>query len=391
MEADRILVESERKKSWTIGIFLTVAIGGAVFQTRGPFLSSFEATFGVSKSVLGLMPAASSISFLTSVIVFGMRSGKINIKRHLLVGILLNGIFVFLFGLAPTFLILLGFFIGEGLAAGVQGGLGRPLLGHFFPKRRGWIYNLYDLFWAVGAASGPLFANLFLNIGNWRWAYIILAIGFIPIIVLLRHNDMPSVEHKEKPLDFEKFGKILKNPKIIALISLIVLNSGVEGITFTWLPYFAEQYFSRTISNVILSIFIGAYIPGRLLHSWLSEQTEYRWIILVDSLLLIPAVLVTFVFSAGGYLMIIAACISGFLISGIFPTVLAYGTDEFPQYSGPINSLAMSSSTVGISLFSAIVGLTADVYTIEKAMYIPAILVFLVFILGFLTNISHKK
>lgn len=383
----RLFTKKDDKKSWTAGILLTVALGGAVFQLRGPFLSSFEETFTVSKSMLGLTTTASSLSFLISVILFGMSSGKIKLRNFLIAGIGLNGIFIFLLGLAPTFWILLGFFIGAGLSAGVQGGLGRPLLGHFFPERRGWIYNLYDLFWAVGAASSPLFANLILEIGNWRWAYIILALGFIPVIMLLRLNDLPELGQEEQPLEFNHLGKILKNPRIIAVIVIVFANAGVEGGIFTWLPYFSEQYFSRSIANVILSIFIGAYIPGRLLHSWLSEKVSYEKIVLADSVLLVPFITIAFVLSDGGYILIGSACVSGFLISGIFPTVLTYGTEKFPEFSGPINAMTMGSSTIGISLFSGLIGFAADAFTIGKAMYILVALTFLVCILTLTINI----
>lgn len=359
-------------------------------QMRGPLLPSFKETFSVSESFLGLVAPAGSISFLVSILFFGMKTGEINIKKYLWIGIGVNSIFVFLIGSSPTFFILLGFFFGGGVAAGVRVGLSRPVLSHLFPNRRGWIFNLYDLAWAVGAFLGPLYVTLITAFGSWRFSYIILAFAFIPIVITLQRKDMPSVVGKEQPIALRNLREMLKKPAMIGMILIIFTSAGVEGGFFTWLPYYLNQFFSQKTANLALSGYLAAYIPGRLFHSWISEKTDYLRLILLDSLISVPFLIYTF-FIADGYSMLASIFMVGFLVSGIFPTILAFGTDISPEHSGPVNALAMSSSTLGISTFSITIGVIADLFSIEPAMKILVILMGGVAATSYLTQIISRK
>ncbi|KXA96159.1 hypothetical protein AKJ37_05920 [candidate division MSBL1 archaeon SCGC-AAA259I09] len=81
--------------------------------------------------------------------------------------------------------------------------------------------------------------------------------------------------------------------------------------------------------------------------------------------------------------MMIFVLMTGFLISGNFPTALALGTEHYPEHSAPINALTLSSSALGLSLFPALIGVIADLYTINMAMLTPIFLMVGVFILAF--------
>lgn len=86
--------------------------------------------------------------------------------------------------------------------------------------------------------------------------------------------------------------------------------------------------------------------------------------------------------------MFLAIGLLGFVISGLFPTLSAFGVAVVPNYSGPVNALATSSSYVRIAVVSPLVGVAASVVGIEQALAIPLVLVCLTVVIVALTRKS---
>ncbi|KXA94661.1 hypothetical protein AKJ38_00315 [candidate division MSBL1 archaeon SCGC-AAA259I14] len=374
--------DAANRRAWTIVIFLFVFLGGLTMQMRGPLVRTFRDVFIVSESVLGLIAPAGSLSFVVSILIVGMRAGKIDFKKFLLLGTGLLSVFTFFVGIAPTFTFVLLFLVGRGISNGVFRAIGRPILSHLYSNQRGRIFNLHSMAWAVGATIGPIFVSIILLLGSWRWAYFIPTFGFLIVFLMIIKLELPQSSRREKILSVEGLKKILRNKFVLGVVGLIVLNGGVEGSFFTWLPYYAEQYFSGTIANLSLSIYLASYIPGRYFYSRVSENWGYDRVILLNASILVLTLLAAFVFTEG-VLMMIFVLMTGFLISGNFPTALALGTEHYPEHSAPINALTLSSSALGLSLFPALIGVIADLYTINMAMLTPIFLMVGVFILAF--------
>ena len=55
--------------------------------------------------------------------------------------------------------------------------------------------------------------------------------------------------------------------------------------------------------------------------------------------------------------------------------MMAWGTDQVPEYSRPINAVVLTTNQGGFFIFPAIVGVLADLYSIEPAMYVQVLLV----------------
>lgn len=365
--------KNSNKKAWTAVIFLFVMLGGLTMQMRGPLINTFKETFHVSESLLGLIAPAGSISFVFTLLILGMRAGKIDFKKFLVLGSGLVALFTFLVGTSPIYLFVLIFLMGRGLSMGIFRALGRPLLSHIYPKERGRIFNLHALIWAVGATLGPIFVSLVLEFGTWRFAYFIPAVGFVALFLVILGLDIPESSQNEKYLSGEGIKDLFGDPFILGIIFMIVLNGGVEGSFFTWLPYYASEFFSDPIANLSLSIYLASYIPGRYVYSHISEKVNYLDLVIFNSSLSVLTLLFAFVFTEG-HLMLVFALITGFLVSGIFPTTLAWGTDRYSGYSGPLNAITMGSSALGLSLFPALMGVIADYYSIGEAMITPIIL-----------------
>ena len=359
--------ELEGRTSWTLVLFAYLAIGAMAFQLRGAILPNLKETFSVSESLLGLVAPASTISFTAVALTTGMFAGRINIKKFLVFGILLSGGATILIGFSPIYPLFLGAIALRGLTGGVSGGLTRPILGHLHAEKRGMILNMNEAVWALGASAGPLVANLALKLGNWRLSYIILGVAILPIFLIMWKMDFPLDGVAEEPLSLEKLTFILKDVRITGMAAAIFLVVGVEGGFFTWLPYYLTQFFPQSVANLTLSGFLLAYVPARLLSSWLAERVRYTTVALVSALAVCFLLVVAFVLSSG-YLMIAAVIMAGFFVSMIWPSLFSMGTEAFPEHSGPINGIAMTVDPLGIATFPALMGIIAERFGVTLAM-----------------------
>lgn len=360
----------KNKNLLLLSIFLLTSWGAAAAQARGALLKPIQDAFLVSKSFLGLVAPAIMFGFMATVLSVGMIIGRINIKRFLVIGAFLSFLSMCLLGLSPIFFLLLGSYFLSGISGGLTTALAPPILSHMYSRRRGWIFNRYEMIWVVGATAGPLLVNLILAMfGSWRLAYFFLSLGFIPPLLLLLKIRVTSSMKREKALSLEGLKSVGRHPAVFGMALGTVVSGGIEGSLFTWLAYYMAtvQSFPENVANLIFSAFIMAYIPGRFIHGRLSEKRWYPELIFFNSAAAVFLLFLAFVVTSGAAMI---ACVLGlgFLISGIFPALLSIGTNARPEYSGPINGIARSCAALGISLFSALIGIIADLSGLQSAM-----------------------
>ncbi|MFP3953379.1 MAG: MFS transporter [Candidatus Acetothermia bacterium] len=359
--------EVDFREKWTISAFLYLGLGAVVTQLRGALLPNFQEAFGVSESLLGLVSPAGTIGFTVVALTSGMIAGRVNIRRAIQVGALLTAITTFAIGLTPGYFLFLSVILLRGMAGGIPGGLTRPVLGHLYPDNRGQIFNLHEAVWAFGAACGPLLANLILRFADWRAAYYVAGAAFVPIFFLLMKNSGFSEEIKEKPITRKQLMELLKSPVVLGVGLALFLNVGVEGGFFTWLPYYLSQSLPQSVANLALTGFIGAYVPGRLLNSYLTRKFKLTNLILFSSSIT-GGLLVTAFFFVGGYRQIWVIVAVGFFISTTFPNLFSLAANAFPEHSGPVNGLIMTFDPLGISTVPVFMGIIAESFGIQLAM-----------------------
>ncbi|QSG10832.1 MFS family permease [Halapricum desulfuricans] len=374
--SDRGMLTSRRL--WTAAIVLFVALEGLGLQMRGPLLPIFGDQWGISEGAQGLVSPAGTLGFAVTILIAGAIAGRIDTRRYFLGGILVTIVGVVGMALAPFFVAYLGFLLLRGLGTGVSRGLDRPLLSHLYPNARGRVFNLYDMAWAIGAAAGPVVLSIAVAIGDWRYAYGALAVAFGLVAALVWHLETPA-DDAEEELDLSAAGDLVRTPAVAATIVGLVFHTGLEGGMFLWLPTFGRDIagLSSTRANLLLSAFTVAYIPGRFVYTLIAERVPYGPLVVALEILIVPVFLWTF-FVAEGTIVFAGVALLGVLVSGIFPTLLAFGTQAAPEYSAPINAISTSTASVSMAIVPVAMGALAGVYSIRTAMWVPLALTVLV-------------
>ena len=350
---------SRNRRLWTAAIFLTVALTGAVLQARGAVLPTLGEVYPVSEAQLGLVAPAGTVGYLLVVLVVGSGAGHFDARRLIAVGALGAGVALVAMGVAPTFLIFVGAMAVRGAMTGLVRALDRPLLSHFYPGNRGRIYNLYDGTWAVGAAIGPLAVLGALALGSWRLVYLVLAVLMLALGIVFWRLEAPQVETEEEPLTRERLRELLGRPEVVAMLAALFFVTGVEGGLFTWLPYYADAELPGGWAEATLTVMLAAYIPGRIVCGYLASRVGYLTLLVGIVALLVPAFAFTFVV-ASGLTVVAGVVVIGLLVSGVYPTMMAYATDAAPEYSGPVNALAAAVSSVATGSVPAVMGVVID-------------------------------
>jgi len=170
----------------------------------------------------------------------------------------------------------------------------------------------------------------------------------------------------------------------------MTLLGGIEGIFFTWLPYYASTLVSRNLANLLLSTYLLAYIPGRLLNTWVIERVRYLHLAFGFTLASIPVLFVTFSGISGRPLFVLVF-LAGFLISGLFPTLLSFGVDASPEYSGPISAMTTGGTYMGLAIAPLVVGIVAELADIRTAMYLSLVLAVALLVLTVVTWLATRS
>jgi fucose permease len=359
---------------WTAALFCFVCAHGVVSQTRGPLLASFEASFGVSQGLLGLVVPAASVGLLLAVLVLGMNAGRISVRGGLLAGVGLTAASLVLLSVVDSYWALVGSFFLQGLGVGAVRALDRPLLGHLYAGSRGRIFNLYALTWAVGATIGPVFVNEILARTDWRVTFLALLLPVLPVGVFLLWADPPAGMQQEHSVSLGDVRRLLDRPAVLGMTAALVLSGSVEGSMFAWFAYYAGGFVPRPQANLLLSGFLVMYIPGRLLYSYLCDRLPPLDLVLGLAVIAVPVALVTFT-ARSGLVLGGGTLVLGFIVAGFFPTLSAFGIDSAAEFSGPVNAIATAANFVGITAAPVVVGVVAEWVDINSGMrlLVPAL------------------
>ncbi|WP_135663931.1 MFS transporter [Halorhabdus rudnickae] len=274
--------------------------------------------------------------------------------------------------LAPTFLSFLAVLVVRGLGDGIIRGLDRPMLSHLYPDSRGRAFGMYDLAWAVGSAAGPLVMTAAIALGDWRLAYFGLAAAPVPVVAFVWRLDLPFEEGREAILDREALVALLGTKEIAAMALAMFFHTGLEGDLFLWLPTFGIEAAGlvQSDANLLLSAFTIAYVPGRFVATAIVERYDYSVLLVGIELLLLPTFFISF-FVVSGLATFPAVFCLGMLVSGVYPLLVAFGTDAAPEYSAPVNAIAAVSSSISFALVPMVMRFVAEAQGIRPAMWIP--------------------
>ncbi|MBC8059491.1 MAG: MFS transporter [Clostridiaceae bacterium] len=373
----------DKRLQWSQYIgFITI---GLVSSIIGPMLSAIQSDINLNYSQAGLVLSGQFLGMLLTVIIGGYLADKYGKKLFLIVGGAFLSIGLFGSMLSHNYVNLLICTIVSGIGFGAYEVGINALCADSTDSNKGNAMNFLHFFFGLGAILGPVLATLCINLlKSWRLVYGISALFPILVTVIL----WPLVINKPLLTDGVKHSIPYKNKFIWISGIFCFLYVGIEVSTSGWLPTYWKHISPNSLipASLTATIFWSTLTVGRLFSGKLADKfgfskflifTSLGVIVITLSWVLIPFKLVT----------LFAILLLGGFLAGIFPTMMASVTSQYPNVSGEISAFISIFASLGGFLVPSAIGRSIDFIGIVK---IPLILCGLAVLLFISANLTKK-
>ncbi|MCP4226340.1 MAG: MFS transporter, partial [Actinomycetia bacterium] len=206
--------------------FLTSVLAFAmVFLT----LPAIADDFGVTLRDASWVVIAYTLTITALLLPMGRLADLIGRRRIHLLGLIVFAIGTLLVAVAPSFQALIAARVVMGVGDAMAQSVATGILVSVFPKReRGKAIGSQTTAVAVGAAVGPIFTGLVLQVLPWRALFalllVLVVVAFIAGVIFLDEEKLSTVTHQRQPFDW--LGAALSVPAVVLLV--VVINNPLD-------------------------------------------------------------------------------------------------------------------------------------------------------------------
>ena len=334
---------------------------GIIIASLGPALPDLARATGAPLAALGGLLSLIFAGGLAAQLISGPLTDRLGSRPVLTGGLFLLGVGTL--GIVLSHVTWLTFASAAilGLGHGTIGVSFSLLVARTFPQRTVSALNLLNLFFGVGAITGPAFASyLIRSVGSALpalWLGIAVVAAALPFCVRLPNQ--AEATGKAAP---SSAGRLVGIPTFWLLGALLLtyvgVESGVAAWTTTYLQTVAGQ--SQAAGALLTSGFWGAVTAGRLVVTLIGGRFSPA-ALLYATLTGAAAGGLLLAFSGTSTVLITAAIlVLGFFFAPVYPTGIALTTATFRQGSGTATSLVAAMASIGGSVIPALQGLVQD-------------------------------
>lgn len=280
-------------------------------------LPAYAQVVGVGAFTIGLLIAIYDFAELFAKPAAGFIADRRGMKMTLLAGI---GIFIFgslLFLVLDPKLLLLVRFI-QGLGAAALSTVSITLVAKYFASGRGTAFGIYNTIKGAGYVIAPALGGYLVH--GYGFSAIFIASAAVGAAALVLGLFLPADRTKGERLDddddddddlsFKEILLIFKEPRLVPIYAVIVVNMFMVGILFGFLPvYLYSINYSPLQSGFAVSVATASYLLIQPLVGYLADRVSIRATVLVGLLLAASAIcMVTF---TSGILLVIVIILAG--------------------------------------------------------------------------------
>lgn len=293
MSADPQVINGDEQEKgipyWTKAVAFFFLGWVFIYATRNILsasMNSIQQEFGLTQSQLGLLNSVFFFTYTFAQIPSGMLGDKFGLKRMLIIGFLLFGVFTGLTGIATSFAVLVLMRAFVGIGQGTYYGPQYALSSAAIPlKHRGFGSAIINSGMAFGISLGLIGAGFIINTMelNWRYSFYAFAIPTILVGVLFQVfiKEPPKTVGTPQAVDAAGQAQPAKkglSKNIIAIYVMVFCSLFGFFVIQTWLPYYLQNERGTAAGQVgfVSSLVAWASIPGALIFSRMSDKLRRR-------------------------------------------------------------------------------------------------------------------
>lgn len=270
-------------------------------------LPSYAETVGVGAFMIGLLIGVYDFAELFAKPFAGFVADRRGMKLTLLVGLVvfILGSLLFLF-VSPKLLLLIRFI--QGLGAAALSTVSITLVARYFPEGRGKAFGIYNAIKGAGYVVSPALGGFIAHGYGFSMIFIVSAgVGVLALLLSLflpgERAEGEGLKDDDDDISLRQFFLIFKDPRLLPVYAVIVVNMFMVGILFGFLPVYLHSIgYTPIQSGTVVSVATLTYLLVQPLAGYLADRIEIR-ITVFGGLLLAALAIIAITFTSGAALV----------------------------------------------------------------------------------------
>lgn len=370
--------------------FIGLGIPDSLFGAAWPAINS---DFGLPISAANAVTVTMTVCSIISSLMSAKLTEKFSTSKIAAVSTALTAVGLFGFSISKNIYMMFFFTLFLGFGAGaIDAALNNYVAVHYRASHM----NFLHCFYGIGVTLSPYLMSLALKNRSWqsgyRLAFIIqLVISIIAFVSLpLWQKNGRLSESSDEKSEKSSFADLVKLPGIKSTWLVFFGSCALEYVSGTWSSSFLVNSRGITVDRAALfvTVYYGGIAFGRFLSGIFSSKLKPQQIILIGTILIIPAiVLVSQPFIPN--LIAVGMFLIGLGNGPLYPNMVHLTPIRFgAQRSQAVMGSQMAAAYIGILSMPALTGFLAQKFSTDIFPYCLAVLYGIMLISLIATNMA---
>ncbi len=339
------MLDTNARRLTALAYFIFLGIGVA-FGMAGVVTKAIAASFTVDTYVVGYVFTLFTVGYSLAIVGNALLLERVDIRRELLGAACLAFLGAAGATLWPDLRLVAASLFVYGLGMGVMCSIGYYLLINLYAETvRAAKLNVLNFFYSVGAIVAPFLAGLALQEGaRWQWLYqasLLLTVAVIWWTLRLSFGLGPrQPAAKEAPMAW--------GPAVYVVGGTLLAYVVTEMVFTYWIAVYLMEKLAVDVmlAGLALSVFWGTMAAGRLTAGAFIARLGIRRYVLASAGLAFAA-FCGLLAVRQAYAALLLVAVIGLSCSGLYATILSYGTTLVPGPSSRLTSFFLGISAGG--------------------------------------------
>lgn len=373
--------------------FIGLGIPDSLFGAAWPAINS---DFGLPISAANAVTVTMTVCSIISSLMSAKLTEKFSTSKIAAVSTALTAVGLFGFSISKNIYMMFFFTLFLGFGAGaIDAVLNNYVAVHYRASHM----NFLHCFYGIGVTLSPYLMSLALKNRSWQSGYhlafiiqLVISIIAFASLPLWQKNGRLSESSDEKSEKSEKssFAELIKLPGIKSTWLVFFGSCALEYVSGTWSSSFLVNSRGITVDRAALfvTVYYGGIAFGRFLSGIFSSKLKPQQIILIGTILIIPAiVLVSQPFIP--YLIAVGMFLIGLGNGPLYPNMVHLTPIRFgAQRSQAVMGSQMAAAYIGILSMPTLTGFLAQKFSTDIFPYCLAVLYGIMLISLIATNMA---
>ncbi len=263
-------------------------------------LPPYAEAIGAGAFVIGLLIAVYDFAELFAKPLAGFLADRRGMKLTLLAGLVIFILGSLLFLVVSPRLLLLVRFV-QGLGAAALSTVSISLVAEYFVDGRGKAFGIYNAIKGAGYVIAPALGGFIVHGYGFAMIFVVsAAVGAVALLLcgLLPAPRKVSLEEDDDEMTLKQFFLVFKEPRLLPIYGIIVINMFMVGILFGFLPVYLHGIgYSPLASGTVVSVATFSYLLIQPLAGYLADKVAIQTTVFTGLLLAALAIIAITFFS----------------------------------------------------------------------------------------------